>query len=77
MRELLRTNDPVLLSYVEALLGEVDIDVAVLDVNMSILEGSIGVLPRRAVVAERHLASAIKILKEAGLDQWLSDDARR
>lgn len=77
MRELMRTNDPVLLSYVEALLAAVDIDVAVLDVNMSVLEGSLGILPRRAMVADRHLANAIKVLEDAGLDHWLSDDARR
>lgn len=77
MRELMRTNDPVLLSYVEALLDAVDIDVAVLDVNMSVLEGSLGILPKRAMVADQHLVSAIKVLRDAGLDQWLSDDARR
>ena len=77
MRELMRTNAPVLLSYVEALLTEVGIDVTVLDVNMSILEGSLGVLPRRAMVAEHHLPKAIKVLQDADLDQWLSDDARR
>lgn len=77
MRELMRTNDPVLLSYVEALLDAVDINVAVLDVNMSVLEGSLGILPKRAMVADQHLASAIKVLSDAGLDQWLSDDTRR
>jgi len=77
MRELIRTNDPVLLSYVEALLSEVDIDVAVVDVNMSVLEGSLGILPRRAMVPEDQLARAIMVLSEAGLQQWLSDDARR
>ena len=41
MKELLRTNDPVLLSYVEALLGEAEIGHAVLDTNMSVVEGSI------------------------------------
>ena len=77
MRELMRTNDPVLLSYVEALLNGVDIDVVVMDVNMSVLEGSLGILPRRAMVSEDQLSGAIKILEDAGLHQWLSDDARR
>ncbi|HKQ55826.1 MAG TPA: DUF2007 domain-containing protein, partial [Methyloceanibacter sp.] len=47
MKELLRSNDPVLLSYVSALLTEEDIDFIVADANMSVLEGSIGALPRR------------------------------
>ena len=42
MKELLRSNDPVLLSYVSALLEEGDIGFIVLDTNMSVLEGSIG-----------------------------------
>ena len=42
MKELLRTNDPVLLSYVSALLEEGDIGFIVADTNMSVLEGSIG-----------------------------------
>lgn len=73
----MRTNDPVLLSYVKALLNEVDIDVIVLDVNMSVLEGSLGILPRRAMVADQNFAYAVRVLKDAGLDQWLGDDARR
>ena len=50
MKELLRSNDPVLLSYVSALLEEGDIAFMVADTNMSVLEGSIGVLPRRVLV---------------------------
>ncbi len=70
MRELLKANDPVLLSYVEALLTEAGIDYAILDQNMSILEGSIGVLPRRVMVDEDQLGAARAILKDADLEKW-------
>ncbi len=40
MEEVLRTNDAVLLSYVEALLADAGIAAVVLDANMSVLEGS-------------------------------------
>jgi hypothetical protein len=44
MKELLRSNDQVLLSFVSALLNEAGIGFIVLDTNMSIMEGSIGIL---------------------------------
>jgi Putative prokaryotic signal transducing protein len=50
MIELLRTNDAVLISYVEALLRDSGIDHFVADQNMSILDGSIGIMPRRVLV---------------------------
>ena len=52
MRELVRTNDPVLVSAIEALLRGADIPHVVLDQNMSVLEGSLGILPRRVMVAD-------------------------
>ncbi len=42
MRELVRTNDPVLVTAIEALLKGADIPHVVLDQNMSVLEGSLG-----------------------------------
>lgn len=71
MRELIRTNDLVLLSYVEALLSDAGIESAVLDHNMSVLEGSIGVLPRRVLVDEDVLERARRILRDAELGQWI------
>lgn len=76
MRELIRTNDAVLISAVQALLNGAGIKYVVLDQNMSVLEGSLGVLPRRVLVAEEHLASARRILEDAGLGHELRPDAR-
>ena len=45
MRELVRTNDMVLISAVVALLDGAGIRHMVLDQNMSVLEGSLGMLP--------------------------------
>jgi hypothetical protein len=56
MKELLRSNDAVLISYVSALLEEEGIGFMVADTNMSVLEGSIGALPRRVLVASDALA---------------------
>ena len=67
MRELLRTNDPVLISLVEAVLAGEDIPVLVADQHMSILEGSVGVLPRRLLVADADLYRARVIVTGAGV----------
>ncbi|MBB3770661.1 hypothetical protein FHS55_001256 [Angulomicrobium tetraedrale] len=72
MRELIRTNDIVLLSAVEALLDGAGIGHLVLDQHMSVMEGSIGLLPRRLLVEEARLAVARALLKEAGLGAELS-----
>jgi hypothetical protein len=76
MKELLRTNDAVLLSYVSALLGEADIPHMVADTNMSVLEGSIGILPRRVLVESERLAQARTLLTEADLGHALSDEEK-
>ena len=52
MRELVRTNDAVLISAIEALLKGAHIDHIVVDQNMSVLEGSIGIFPRRILVGD-------------------------
>lgn len=67
MRELLRTNDIVLLSAVEALLDGAGIGHLVLDQHMSVMEGSIGLLPRRLLVGDDEMAHARRLLREAGL----------
>jgi hypothetical protein len=66
MKELLRTVDPVLLSWLTALLNDSGIESVVLDTYTSILEGSIGAIPRRLMVAEEDYAVARRVLVEAG-----------
>jgi len=72
MEELLKTNDIVLISFVEALLTEGNIDHLILDQNMSIIEGSIGVIPRRILVDRDAMPRARLLLEEAGIAHELS-----
>ena len=61
MKELIRSNDPVLLSYIDALLNEANIPHENADLHMSILDGSIGALPRRVLVDEEDIEAAREI----------------
>jgi hypothetical protein len=65
--ELLRTNDLVLISRVEAILAETGIKVFVADLHMSALEGSLPFLPRRVLVASDVVPRARRALLDAGL----------
>ncbi|MBO6899938.1 MAG: DUF2007 domain-containing protein [Rhizobiaceae bacterium] len=67
MIELVRTNDPVVISFIEALMRDADIACLVADQNMSVVEGSLGILPRRVLVDESDLAQAKRILQDAGI----------
>lgn len=66
MIELLRSNDPVKLSWVTALLADADIEAVVFDTHTSIIEGSIGAIPRRLMVLDDELSRARHVLKTAG-----------
>ena len=68
MRELLRTNDVVLLSVVEATLAEAGIGCFVADRNVSVVDGSIGIFPRRVLVIDDEWASAREAVIAAGVD---------
>src|SRR5215813_6487432 len=58
LRELVRTNDLVLISAVGALLDGANIHHVVLDQNMSIVEGSLGLLQRRILVNDEDNRAA-------------------
>ncbi|MEL6317224.1 MAG: DUF2007 domain-containing protein [Pseudomonadota bacterium] len=68
MEEILRTNDPALLSFAMAILSGEDIEAVVFDVHMSVMEGSIGVFPRRLMVASDDARAARRILKDHELE---------
>jgi hypothetical protein len=65
MRDVLKTNDPVLLNFAEALLADAGIQAVVFDTHMSIMDGSLGVLPRRLMVPEEDYARAQSVLAGA------------
>lgn len=68
MIELMRTNDAVLISFVDALLRDAGVSFFVADKNMSVIEGSLGILPRRVMVDENDVDQAREILRDAGID---------
>ena len=49
MHELIRTNDPVTLSFAESLMKDAGIRCMIADQAMSILEGSLGMLPSATI----------------------------
>jgi len=71
LRELIRANDPVLVSAVGALLDGAGIRYMVLDQNMSVIEGSLGILPRRIMVSDEDTQAARSVLIDAGLGHEL------
>ena len=71
MRELVRTNNVVLISAIEALLKSAAIAHMVVDQNMSVMEGSIGIFPRRILVDEDEVEAARRLLEDAGLAKEL------
>jgi len=66
MKELLRTNDIVRLSWLQALLADSGVATVVFDVHTSVVEGSIGILPRRLVVSDEDWPRARQVLLDAG-----------
>ena len=73
MRELMRTNDLVVLSFAEVVLRQADIEPLVMDANISVMEGSIGMFPRRLMLIEDDADEARRLLSDAGLAEWLID----
>jgi hypothetical protein len=65
MRELLRSNDLVHLSWAQAALAAAGIESLLLDAHISSVEGNIGAFPRRLMVHEDLLDSARKVLAQA------------
>lgn len=75
MREIVRTNDTVLISAIEALLKSAHIAHLVVDQNMSVMEGSIGIFPRRILVGEDQVQVARRLLEDAGFGHELRPHA--
>lgn len=75
MHEILRSNDPVLLSFARATLEGEGVVCLVVDGNMSVLEGSLGVLASRMLVPDADAARARRLLIETGLASELRPEA--
>lgn len=68
MIELIRTNDAVIISFVESLLRDAGIGCFIADQNMSVLDGSLGILPRRVMIDQDDANEARQILTDAGIE---------
>lgn len=71
MKDLMRTNNPALISYVESLLKSMNIRYFVADQGISGAEGSIGAFPRRIQIAPEHFEKAKALMIDAGLGNEL------
>lgn len=70
MRDVLKTNNAVLLNFAQVLLANAGIEAVVFDRHMSVMDGSLGILPRRLMVSDDDFSQAERVLKDG-----LPDDA--
>ena len=73
MVEILRTNDPVIISVIESILTAERVRYFVADQNMAAAEGSLGFLPRRIMVDADGAERARRAIVAAGLAKELRD----
>ena len=71
MKDLIRTNNPVVISFVESLLKSMNIRYFVADQAISGAEGSIGMFPKRILIAPEHFEKAKALMIDAGLGDEL------
>lgn len=64
----MRTTDPTIIAFAQMLLRGEDIACFEFDVNSSILEGSIGILPRRLMVADYDHFGATVVMRDNDVD---------
>ena len=74
MKEILRTTEALDVTFATALLKGEGIRYYVLGENMAVLEGSIGIFPRRLMVAEEDAFVAAAVLRDNDIESGLPDD---
>lgn len=74
MKAILKSSDPVLVSFAESVLADAAIPCVIFDHHMNITEGSIGIFPKRLMVPDERLTAARRVLTDAGLAADLADD---
>lgn len=65
MRELTRSNNPVYLSWISAVLNDAGIENIIFDTHTALVEGSISAIEKRLMVAEIDFNKARDLLKQA------------
>lgn len=71
MKLVMKTTDPLVVSFVLNLLEQEGIKAFEFDQNFSAVEGSIGIFPRRIMVIDDDLEEAQSLIKKAGLGHEL------
>ncbi|MBM3588985.1 MAG: DUF2007 domain-containing protein [Alphaproteobacteria bacterium] len=66
MRVLIRSTNPIRLSFLQALLKDAGIEAVLLDQHISAVEGGIGAFPQRLAVRSEDAVAAERILRDAG-----------
>lgn len=74
MKTVIATNNPVTLSFAEAVLKSEGIPSFTLDTHQSSIDGSIGVVPRRLSVLDEDYDEAIVLLEQAELGHEIYRD---
>jgi hypothetical protein len=75
MRVVLKTNNPVVLSYATHVLEESGIAAVVFDTHASIMDGSMAMVPRRLMVLDKDFHSAELLLRQA-VPEFFDDSVR-
>ena len=70
---LIRTMNPVTLSYAQALLKDAEIECFLFDMNSSVLDGSTITVRRRLMVIDEDAQEAREVLESAGLGDELME----
>ena len=68
MQAILRTNDPVLISYVRSLLMDAGIESVEFDSHIANMEGSVGAIPCRLLVHGAKVDRALAALADVKLE---------
>ena len=69
MIAIIKTNNPVTLSYAQSVLNDHDIGSFIADTHASVIEGSIGAIPRRLMVIDEDVVVAREVLAAVGLEE--------
>ena len=65
MQAVLKTVDPVVLTYAADVLAQAGIESVVFDTHASVMDGSMGFLPRRLMVRDEDYSQARTLLRQA------------
>jgi hypothetical protein len=67
MVEIVRTNDLVVIGFLQSLLEDANIHVLVADMHVSAIEGMMGAFPKRILVLQDDVNQARRLIRDAGL----------